>query len=191
MALSEADLNNLKAKLNLVQDSFRMITPNEMLATVNSPTLAVVGTSPDGVAAWAMDGAGADEEIGGVLVTVPQDITLADLTLDFEVLCATSVAGGASEDVVLDVGLATIAASDLIDEARALVGAVTTDVSAKGVDEFFVVTFSPATNYVAGDRIRISVRRNSGDAGDDYANDLYILDVDCLYWHKALQEFAQ
>lgn len=191
MALSETDLTSLRGRLNLVEDVFRLLTPNEMLATVNSPTLAVVGTSPDGAVAWAMDGAGADEEIGGVLLQVPQDISQADLTLDFDVLCATSVAGGASEDVVLDVGLATIAATDLIDEARTLVGAITTDVSAKGVDELFVVRFSPATTYAAGDKIRISVRRNSGDAGDDYGSDLYILGIGCVYFHKALQEFAQ
>jgi len=191
MALSDSDLVSLKTRLNLTSEPFRVITANEMLATVNSPTLAVVGTSPDGAVAWAMDGAGADEEIGGVLIRVPGDISVADLTLDFDVLCATSVAGAGGEDVVLDVGLATITSGDLIDEARALVGAVTTDVSAKGVDELFVVTFSPATTYAAGDYIRLSVRRNSGAAGDDYGSDLYILGVACRYFHKSLLEVAQ
>ncbi len=191
MTLSTADIAQLKQHLNLTSEPFRLITPNEMLATVNSPTLAVVGTSPDGAVAWAMDGGGADEEIGGVLVRVPGDLSAADDTLDFDVLCATSVAGGGGEDVVLDVGLATIASGDLIDEARTLVGAITTDVSAKGVDELFIVTFSPATNYSAGDYVRVSVRRNSGDAGDDYGSDLYILGVVCRYFHKSLQEFSQ
>ncbi len=195
MALSEADLTSLKSRLNFgtlgLVDLFDNIKPGDIMATVNSPTLAIVGTSPDGSVAWAMDGAGADEEIGGALVRVPSDISPADATLDFNVLCATSVAGGVGEDVVLDVGLATIAATDLIDEARTLVGSQTIDVSAKGVDELFVVTFSPATVYAAGDQVRVSVRRNSGDGSDDYANDLYILGVQCFYWHKSLQEFAQ
>ena len=191
MALSDSDLVSIKTRLNLTSEPFRVITANEMLATVNSPTLAVVGTSPDGAVAWEMDGAGADEEIGGVLIRVPGDISGSDFTLDFEVLCATSVAGAGGEDVVLDVGLATIASGDLIDEARTLVGAITTDVSAKGVDELFIVTFSPATTYAAGDYLRLSVRRNSGDGSDDYGSDMYILGVVCLYWHKSLQEFAQ
>jgi len=150
---------------------------NNFDSQIGAPDNALRGSGGSNVRvkAWALDPA-ANEAIGGAVFVVPESLSIGDVTLDFDLLCAMSGNGAAGEDVVNRVEFAILSSGDQIDEASVTASA-TTSVATKVTDEFYVARISPATSFVAGDVVRLSVVRLASNAADDHPLDQWIIGV--------------
>lgn len=135
----------------------------------------------DSYLAWALDGRGATESVGGVEIVVPNDISPDDRTLDFDVLVALSQGGGDGEQVMQQLQFNGPSIAGERNTATIVTSPITVDVSGKRAHELFIISHSPGTNFNAGDRVRLSVRRESSHTYDTYPHHLYMLAVTVAY----------
>ena len=174
-----------KGAVNKKQGTIGTYWADAFLSYSGAPDLALRGSVGAGqIRGWALDGAGATEIIVGPTFVIPADISPVDATLDFDIYCGMSAAGSAGQDVTFNAYYKILSGTDQIDETWVVSGTVSSNVSAKVLDEFFTVAISPSTAFTAGEFVQMGVRRGSADAADDYPNDVWVIGVRVRYWRE-------